>query len=154
MLGILCGLASGQQQWSFPSHATAKPEEGPLLHLVEVVFADGAGGPLTGRLCTALGVTKDNRSFPVEQETARGKDYNRSLNVSRHRGMTDIIMTKRAGGDTTLFLTTVKGDLVKAIAERGSKIEDLDPAAAAADFEAEKAWWMNTWLKDYDAKHR
>jgi hypothetical protein len=145
--------AAAQLQWSYPSHAADKPEEGPLLRLANVVLADGAGGPLNGTLCTALGLTRSNEPFPVEQEEARGKDYTRSLNVSRHRGRTDIVMTRRSGKDITLFLTSVKGDLEKAVLAKGSDTQEIEVSAAASDFDAEKAFWLDTWLKDYDARH-
>lgn len=151
---LVAAGASAQSQWSFESHAAAKPEEGPLLHLAEVVLADGAGGPLNGAMCTALGVTRNGLPFPVEQEEARGKDYVRSLNVSRHRGRTDIVMTRRAGKDTTLFLTSVGGNLEKAVlAKQGQPIEEIALDAAASDFQMEKTFWLDTWLKDFDARH-
>jgi hypothetical protein len=60
-------------------------EDGPLARMVEIAFANSLGGPLSGKICTALGITKNNQSFPVEQLSSTTGGNGRSFNVSRNR---------------------------------------------------------------------
>ena len=92
--------------------------------------------------------------FPSSRKRRAARITTGLLAPSRHRGRTDIILTRRVGKDTTLFLTSVKGDLEKAVlAKDGQTMQNIEASAAASDFDTEKAFWLDTWLKDFDARH-
>ena len=131
----------------------APTEEGPLLRIVDFAFATGFGGPLGGRICTALGVTRNNQPLPVEQISVNASGVARTFNVSRHRGRLDVIVTVKTKDETTIFLTSAKGDLEKAIqAPQAKPQEPREIAAGEATplFEKEKAWWLD-WLSLHGA---
>lgn len=122
-------------------------EIGPLSPVVEIAFSIGFGGPLSGRVCTALGVTAKNQTFPVEQISSGASGNSRSLNVSRHRGYLDIFISRNTKEETLVFLTNATGQLFKAVREKkGIPIEEIPVADAVALFDAEKTWWLETWL--------
>jgi hypothetical protein len=130
-----------------PQSPAAQSEDGPLSRLVQIAFANGAGGPLSGKICTALGVTKDNESFPVEQLSESAQGNSRSFNVSRHRGHLDVIVALKTKEATLVFLTSAKGDLAKVVLEKpGMPIREIPINDGMAAFEKEKAWWLGTWM--------
>ena len=123
-------------------------EIGPLAPLVEVAFGTGFGGPLSGRLCTALGITIKDESFPVEQLSSGPSGDSRSFNVSRHRGWLDIVISRNTNEETLVFLTTAAGNLQKAVREKkDTPTQEIPLAEAAPFFDAEKTWWLDTWMK-------
>ena len=122
-------------------------EIGPLAPIVEIAFSIGFGGPLNGRLCTALGITTKNEAFPVEQLSSGPSGNSRSLNVSRHRGWLDIVISRNTKEETLVFLTDATGELHKAVREKkGTPSQEIPLAEAAPFFDAEKTWWLETWL--------
>jgi hypothetical protein len=134
-----------------PVSAAAAPVD-PLARLVGIVFSIGFGGPLGGKVCTALGITTSDQSFPVEQLSVGVPGNTRSLNVSRHRGRLDIVISHKTKDETTIYLTSEKGELEKALQENNPKtILEIPVAAADAGFQAEKAWWLEAWLPAYEA---
>jgi hypothetical protein len=119
-----------------------------LARIVEIAFATGFGGPLSGKICTALGVTKDNEPFPVEQITAGTPEASRSFNASRHRGRLDVIIALKTKQETTVYLASAQGVLEKAVHQKqGEMIQEIPVTDATPGFEKEKAWWLDTWLK-------
>ena len=128
-------------------------EEGPLLRLVDFAFATGFGGPLSGRICTALGVTRNRKPLPVEQLSVSASGIGRTFNVSRHRGRLDVIVALKTKESTTVFLTSANGDLQKAIqsaSARPEELREIPGAEAVPVFEKEKAWWLE-WLSVHGA---
>jgi hypothetical protein len=122
-----------------------------LARIVEIAFATGFGGPLSGKICTALGVTKDNQPFPVEQITAGAPESSRSFNASRHRGHLDVIIALKTKLETTVYLISAQGVLEKAVQQKqGAMLQEIPVAEATQGFEKEKSWWLNTWLKTHD----
>jgi hypothetical protein len=137
-----------------PAFAQPGPsvEDGLIERMVEIAFATGFGGPLSGRICTALGITTDNEPLPVEQLSAGVPGNTRSFNVSRHRGRLDVIIALKTKEETTVFLTTARGTLEKAVQEKqGEPLREIPVADAMPSFEKEKSWWLDTWLKARDA---
>jgi hypothetical protein len=132
---------------------TRRPaEDGPLENLVRIAFAGGFGGPLSGKICTALGVTANNEPLPVEQISARAEGNTRTFNVSRHRGWLDVIIAVKVKDQTTVFLTSAKGDLEKAVLDKqGQPVREIPAADVMPAFEAEKSWWLDVWLKTQSA---
>ena len=127
--------------------ALSPTESGPLAPVVEVAFSIGFGGPLSGKLCTFLGITKNNQTFPVEQISSGKSGDSRSLNVSRHRGYLDIFISRNTKEETVVFLTNATGTLFKAAREKkGALMEEIPMADATPLFEVEKTWWIDTWL--------
>jgi hypothetical protein len=136
--------------------AAAMPAQtDPLSRLVELAFSIGFGGPLGGKICTALGITSNNQPLPVEQISVGTQGNSRSFNVSRHRGRLDIILSHKTKDETTVFLTSSSGDLEKALREKnGQALAEIPVALAADDFAAEKSWWTGNWLKNYEAARK
>jgi hypothetical protein len=122
-------------------------EDGPLARLVQIAFANGAGGPLSGRICTALGITQNNQNFPVEQISAGAQGNSRSFNASRHRGRLDVIMALKTKEETLVFLTSARGNLEKVVLDKpGMPIREIPVVDGMSAFEKEKAWWLDTWM--------
>lgn len=122
-----------------------------LARIVEIAFATGFGGPLSGKICTALGVTRNNEPFPVEQISAGTPEASRSFNASRHRGRLDVIIALKTKQETTVYLTSAQGMLEKAVQQKqGGTIQEIPVTDATPGFEKEKAWWLNSWLKTHD----
>jgi hypothetical protein len=120
--------------------------------MVQLAFATGFGGPLSGKICTALGITTNNEPLPVEQISVNSPVGGKAFNVSRHRGRLDIIIAIKTKDATTLFLTSATGGLEKAIVQKqGQPILEMPAADAVADFEREKAWWLETYLKTHNS---
>lgn len=121
---------------------------GVLEPVVLAAFATGFGRPLSGPLCTALGITEKGVELPVEQLSATEGDTSRSFNVSRHRGSLDIVMSRRTPKDLIVLRGSSEGGFVRAIrVKEGGSIENLPGEDAAPEFERERAWWLETWLK-------
>lgn len=143
--------------WNVPEDATAaavpvaatrivavsqSADEGILSKAADYTFKNGADINLSGKLCTPLGVTQNKADFPVRQYVVETETNKQTLNVSRVRGRVDIIIFYRTANEGTLYLTSVDGDLEGAIHATKTGVEVLNLAAAKADFEREKAWWL------------
>lgn len=86
----------------------------------------------------------------MEQLSAKAGDVARSFSVSRHRGRLDIVISRRSVSDLVVFLLSSEGALVKAIRiTEETPVENVSAAAAAPDLEQEKAYWLDTWLKQH-----
>jgi hypothetical protein len=132
------------------SAAPPAPDEGPLARLVQIAFANGYGGPLNGRICTALGITDKNEPLPVEQLSSAVGSDNRSFNVSRHRGRLDVIIALRTKEETLAFLTSAGGVLEKAVLEKKDQpLRQIPLGDAQVAFEKEKSWWLDNWVKTH-----
>jgi hypothetical protein len=153
--GIDCLLAVLTMLMALPvtvlAQAPSAPEGGVFAPMVRKAFETGFGGPLSGRVCTALGISRDSGPLPVEQISVDVLGEKRTFNVSHHRGPLDIIITSRRGRSTTIFLASKDGELVKAITQTGGEIggtySEISVAEARTLFEEQATWWLKVWLK-------
>jgi len=147
----MTALAAVASMAALAAQTGAPVENGPLARIVAIAFATGFGGPLSGKICTSLGVTVNKEVLPVEQLSAASGGNSRSFNVSRHRGHLDVIISLKTKEETTVFLMSAQGDLEKTVQEKpGEQLREVPPADAMAAFQREKSWWLDTWLKLHD----
>ncbi len=124
------------------SASQSSVDESVLSKVADYTFQNGADIDLSGKLCTPLGLTQNKQNFPVKQYVIDTDTNKQTINVSRARGRVDIIIFYRTANEGTLYLTSVDGDLESAIHATKTGVEVLNLAAAKADFEREKAWWI------------
>ena len=135
-------MAAAPQAYRAAVAGWTEAQAGVLSAPAQAVSEDGADISLAWRLSQALGLSRDGDAFPMKQKLIFGRSLRRTFNVSRARGRVDIVLFSRSATEGVLYLTSVRGELEKAVRATKTSIVEVPRAAAAAGFETEKAWWL------------
>ncbi|MFA6093659.1 MAG: hypothetical protein WCU88_08890 [Elusimicrobiota bacterium] len=129
---------------AFQTANTGKSAEiGPLTGIAEKVLETGEAGKLPARFCIALGISTSEEPCPLHALSVNSDRYKEIIMAGARRDGLDIILIYRTNTAATFFLTSTKGQLLKAIhVESYQQIQYPSLDEVRADFEREKAFWI------------
>ncbi|MBI5202836.1 MAG: hypothetical protein HY925_14690 [Elusimicrobia bacterium] len=138
-------LPAGRELKASPSAAA---QAAPLATLAQVVRTFGFDEDLSGALCTALGVTQNNRDLRVKQiDIPFNKDgsIGKLINIWTPAGQTTARLIMADYNQTRVYLynTDLGAELTSAVlGHKGVNPTPLTKTEALAGFNTEVAWWL------------